>query len=174
METKNCPFCIEEIKIDAIKCKHCGELLISEDFSKSYDESMWICKTCKKGVDQNYEICWNCGTNKDGILDKETEKEFKELKQNPSKLDFSGGHIIRSILVFSVIGFSTGYFMFGRFFGRFIPIGKIFSTSSEGLEGLIGGILIEPIRQNIIFTTITGVIIGAIIGRITDPKKTKE
>lgn len=27
MQTKKCPFCCEEIKYDAIKCKHCGEYL---------------------------------------------------------------------------------------------------------------------------------------------------
>ena len=30
METKKCPFCGEEIKIEAIKCKHCGEFIESK------------------------------------------------------------------------------------------------------------------------------------------------
>lgn len=27
METKKCPFCAEEIDVNAVKCKHCGEFL---------------------------------------------------------------------------------------------------------------------------------------------------
>lgn len=30
MEIKNCPFCSEEILIEAKKCKHCGEFLDKE------------------------------------------------------------------------------------------------------------------------------------------------
>lgn len=30
IDTKRCPYCAEEIKKDAIKCKHCGEILDNE------------------------------------------------------------------------------------------------------------------------------------------------
>ncbi len=33
METIKCPFCAEEIKIEAVKCKHCGEFLQTENQS---------------------------------------------------------------------------------------------------------------------------------------------
>ena len=31
--------------------------------------SAWSCANCRKNVDVEFEICWNCGANRDGTLD---------------------------------------------------------------------------------------------------------
>ena len=49
---KKCPYCAEEIQVDAIKCKHCQEMLVQQNeisnliggFFDSVFSVMW--KTC--------------------------------------------------------------------------------------------------------------------------------
>lgn len=38
MEIKKCPYCAEDILIDPVKCKHCGEFLNEEMNSKKEKE----------------------------------------------------------------------------------------------------------------------------------------
>jgi uncharacterized protein YneF (UPF0154 family) len=100
METKKCPFCAEEIRIEAIKCKHCGEFLETETQSESNNKGVWKCKKCKEEVEDSYDICWNCGATKEGIIDKETETDFKQLKKEVEKRNTTSGdrHVSYALL----------------------------------------------------------------------------
>jgi hypothetical protein len=56
-ETKECPYCKEEIKPDAVKCKHCGSRLAPERPSHG-----GICPYCKEQVHPEAIKCKNCGS----------------------------------------------------------------------------------------------------------------
>lgn len=50
-EYKKCPFCREDIRIEAIKCKHCGEFLnVSEETNPKYEPETPKKKFAKIGM----------------------------------------------------------------------------------------------------------------------------
>jgi len=74
---KKCPFCAEEINIDAIKCKHCGELLKSKEIAQ-----LIACKKCNNLYNNKLPKCPKCGNPKaNSILEKEAKPvPFKDDK----------------------------------------------------------------------------------------------
>ena len=36
---------------------------------------MWACKKCRESVEDTFEVCWNCGTSKEGVEDPSFQPE---------------------------------------------------------------------------------------------------
>lgn len=56
-ETRTCPFCKEEIKADAIKCKHCKSKL-----APVQPDHEGVCPFCKEDVNPEAIKCKHCGS----------------------------------------------------------------------------------------------------------------
>ena len=48
--------------------------------NKEDNMSGWECRRCSERVEEQFEICWNCGANKEGEIPAEFESEFVEEK----------------------------------------------------------------------------------------------
>jgi len=160
METKKCPYCTEEIKFEAVKCRYCGEFLTNE-ISTVQRANTWVCINCKEEVENTFDTCWNCGASIEGTIKSESDIEFNEVKKEVSKKYSSRpGNIVLSVLIFAFIGFGFGYYMCGNISGKYIDIKDIFFSS--GSEGVIA----SSIREKIIVSTIISGVIGGVIGNL--------
>ena len=62
-ETRECPYCKEEIKSDAIKCKHCGSSVAPENPPHG-----GTCPYCKEQIHPEAIKCKHCGSVLEGGL----------------------------------------------------------------------------------------------------------
>lgn len=84
METKNCPYCGEEILATAKKCKHCGEWLTEETASvprtEPQEKRMIICPCCAEEIEEGTTVCPYCHET----LSKE---EKPKMEKTPERKD---------------------------------------------------------------------------------------
>ena len=83
---KKCPFCAEEIQVEAIKCKHCGEWLNNREISDSSEQlkDLHDQDIGPEGTSTEINNAQNQGDKSDNLsysLDKESSKAKKLMKQ---------------------------------------------------------------------------------------------
>jgi hypothetical protein len=57
-ETRPCPFCKEEVKADAIRCKHCLAMIPPEK-----PDHKGVCPFCKEKINPEATRCMHCKAN---------------------------------------------------------------------------------------------------------------
>ncbi|MCM1338446.1 MAG: zinc ribbon domain-containing protein [Muribaculaceae bacterium] len=83
-ETKVCPYCGEDININAIKCKHCGEFLNGSTQSTKYMDSLDVDDSWKerfKLIEKYYidGLCWKPTEDYKKLAPKEANNIFQNI-----------------------------------------------------------------------------------------------
>ena len=46
---------------------------------------MWLCSKCREQIEDTFEVCWNCGTSKDGVEDPSFSKRADGVEDQPEQ-----------------------------------------------------------------------------------------
>ena len=63
--------------------------------SENENNNSWTCSHCSEILESQFEICWNCGTSKEGDLNPEFEL-YRETDSKHTPIE-SAGHIYRTL-----------------------------------------------------------------------------
>ena len=75
---KRCTQCGQEFEDSAKNCPNCGAKI--EVYPRA-EVAAWICPKCGEQVEAQFDVCWNCGTTKDGMSPPDPQ-EFEEDKES--------------------------------------------------------------------------------------------
>ena len=139
-ETKNCPYCGEEILAVAKKCKHCGEWLeakVTEKEKKS-------CPICGEQIDFDIEVCPHCKepiNKKDNGETKSVSTEYESSSANKDATKTDDNLVVRNyvklafwaVVIGTILSCANTFAQVfpsetGGLIGHFIRFDKIFPS----------------------------------------------
>lgn len=92
---RKCPLCAELIKIEAVKCKHCGSMLNNKSVSlETISTPTKVCRFCAEDIDKDATICPHC-QRQQAQRQPQNERDGVNMggrpANNQSQGNFSGG-----------------------------------------------------------------------------------
>lgn len=96
---RKCPKCSREYADTSSICRTCGAILDTVETPGAMEAgpppldsvqsrplkqatsarvSPWTCLRCRESVPDTFDVCWNCGTNREGMEDPDFQKEPSE------------------------------------------------------------------------------------------------
>lgn len=141
---------------------------------------MWICSKCRSKVDDDFDICWKCQTDREGKRPEPPEKPDNELvdensRQQPdeaaARTFLSIAYMVTGALCGAVIGYLIGPTI--PFDGGHLPLETVLTGGSDlhGPADLLSNMAQDASVKFWVFTLI-GAVAGFIIGKLRNPQKT--
>ena len=137
---------------------------------------MWECQQCGEKIEDIFDVCWNCGTGKDGsspddsfLLERKTGESVTALESSQKtpaesvasvklkKLKALNDHMIR----FGLVGFVVGWFI-----GFLNRRSSLLSFDDVITRGAYTNRLLAPAAEKAFDLALSIAIIGAIIGAV--------
>ena len=140
---------------------------------------MWICSQCRSQVDDDFDICWKCQTDREGKRSEPSEDPANKLtdenfRQNPDEAAarrfMSTVYLVTGALCGAVIGYLIGPTL--PFDGGHLPLETVLTGGSD-LHG--PAIFLRDMAQDACtkfwVSTLVGAIAGFIIGKLRRPRE---
>ena len=96
---------------------------------------MWECKKCRERVEDSFEVCWNCGTSRDGVEDPSFHSEAEAAAPEEPKPPPKQRQAARAPVV------TTGNEVSGRPITGYLGVVRGVVVRSPGImQGFLGGL----------------------------------
>ena len=137
---------------------------------------MWICSRCKSEVDNDFDVCWKCQTDRQGQRSESSDEPANEFSDDASQHDeaaaktfLSIAYLVTGALCGAVIGYLIGPTL--PYGAGHLPLQTVLSGGSDlsELQAALLGNTAQEAARTFWVSTVIGSVAGFIVGKLRKP-----